>query len=190
MVGGEIKICNYVVCLIDILGQQHRLSNWPNIPEKVETTGDFIQAVKKNAGTISALKKNFVLCFQDFQQLGREPYAPQDMIDAYPEFVEEYHQIRKKEYAHKVEVQQFSDTLIFYSPIIFDSAPTKITLQPLLSIVSACAYMMLDALQAGVFFRGGDCYLIVVCIIEIAVFMDRPLWRRIILNHKKRIIPE
>lgn len=152
----DITLQKYFVCLIDILGQQDRLKSWAKMPENGQVTPEYLEALRKTAGTVIKLNIGFQNFFAKFikkefihGEIFSEEYK-KDNTELYNEFI----RFREAEYSQTVSTQQFSDTLIFYAPLVMKSTHQFSLLSPV-AMICACAWTMLDALQAGIPFRGG-----------------------------------
>lgn len=152
----NIMVQKYFVCLIDVLGQQDRLRSWAKMPENGQVTPQYLEAVKKSAGTVVQLNIGFQEFFKKFIQkdfihgeISSDEHKKEN-LDMYCEFIK----FREREYSQTVSTQQFSDTLIFYAPLVMRGTK-QFSLLPPIAMICACAWTMLDALQAGIPFRGG-----------------------------------
>lgn len=138
----------YVVCVIDLLGQTEKLSGWKELPSDGKATRQFITAIKQTCGTILWFKEHFHAYFLDTQQhASAAPFWNQ--LDAGQQAKFE----RFK--TCSLSTQQFSDTFVFYSPIVTthkDCSPL-----PIYQMLIACTWATILSLAARIPLRGGMC---------------------------------
>ena len=151
--GGGFVFQNYIVCLIDILGQSEQLKSWPPLPVNEQEMAQFEAAVAKSLGVVELLTIGFRKSFDLFL----DPNVPNKIpvplgVDATD--VMEYRRMAVKARENKIGVQQFSDTLVFYVPI-FQKSLSIPTLMPIIAMVHVCSSILIESLSREVAFRGG-----------------------------------
>ncbi|MCJ7545147.1 MAG: hypothetical protein MUP47_11425 [Phycisphaerae bacterium] len=139
---------DYVVCLIDVLGQKDKLKQWARRTEDGQITGESRNAVKQSVGPLVKFTKDFL---DYFHQLRTHP--PSDLIANLPEEQQkEYHRLRQR-CAAAVETERFSDTFVFSSPIQSDHGDYAVS--GLCDVLGACCTAMVLSLADGTPVRGG-----------------------------------
>jgi hypothetical protein len=137
----------YVVCLIDVLGQKAKLAQWADLPPSPQAPTEFIEALKKTAGTVMGFSQIFHDYFYQVTMPGVPPEGitiTQDMKDLHQRYKE-----------CKLGKQQFSDTFVFYSPLCNTAGDVSIV--GLYYILSACSMAMLASLATHNPLRGSIC---------------------------------
>ncbi len=137
---------HYVVGLIDVLGQRKQLGGWNSLPETSAGQATFKRALKNTAGVVADFRK-------DFRRFVHK-YASHD--GSLPEHTRltkdqkaEYYRLRDVE----LGCQQFSDTVILYSPLAVHRGGPPIN--AVYGMLVGTAYMLLTWLARGVPLRGG-----------------------------------
>ena len=150
---GHFIFKNYIVCLIDLLGQSEQLKSWPPLPSSEHEILPFQHAVNKSLGVIESLTndfKRFFDVFLDHSVPNRIP-TPNGVDTA---DLIEYRQLAVKIRENKIGVQQFSDTLVFYVPLFPGSLQIP-SLMPIITMTQVCSMLIIEYLSSGVVFRGG-----------------------------------
>jgi len=141
----DFQVGDYAVCLIDILGQKAKLEEWDKLPKSDKPTKELIGILKKTVGVVLDFKDMFKKFFEVFEQAG----MPALQLASLPEDMQQYY-TRYKDC--KLDVQQFSDTFVFYAPLV--NSHRDWTPLPLFRMLVASASAMLCSLAAGVPVRG------------------------------------
>ena len=143
---GELVLGNYVVCVIDLLGQKGTLAGWSKLPVDGKLTDQCLQSIKQSLGTVEWFRNAFKNFFESFQPHSSEELAK---AGADPQFAARLDSLS----AAKVSVQQFSDTFVFYSPLRNDHG--DFITGSIYKMFHACCMANLLSLAGRVPFRGG-----------------------------------
>lgn len=108
---GGAQLGYYVVCLLDILGQKERLKEWARLPPDGQVNESLIQALKETVGKVLSYRDFFE---QFFSQFGKDPEPTPAFAGLSEAHRKKFLRVRDCE----VSTQQFSDTFLFYSPVI------------------------------------------------------------------------
>jgi len=134
----------HVACLIDVLGQKDQLAKWRELPDGGQTTPEFIQALKRTAGTVLGFRDHYLTFFDQFEQ----PTTPNGFAPLSKDHLKKYQ--RAKEC--RVRVERFADTFVFSSQIA--NAYGDASTVPTYRILAACSMAMVVSLAARVPVRG------------------------------------
>jgi hypothetical protein len=137
---GKLQFGYYVVCLVDVLGQKERLAGWRELPSDDGLRGPFIAAIKKSVGTVVQIREMFEDYFRAVAD--RKP----------PILFAQHQELWQRLNESKLNVQQFSDTCVFYAPVTISSGEVSVT--ALQQMLGACSAVMLVSLAAGTPLRG------------------------------------
>jgi hypothetical protein len=140
----DFNVGYHVVCIIDVLGQKNKLAQWAKIPADGQPTSEFVNALKQTVGTILVFKKIFLDYFDIFHQ-GRIP----DKLAVLP--LEQQEKCRRG-MDSKVNIEQFSDTFVFYS--LIKNAHGDVSVMPIFQTMAACCMAMTLSLAAKSPVRG------------------------------------
>lgn len=136
---------HYVLCFIDILGQQAGLARWAELPDDLKPSPDFIEAMKKTVGSVLVFRDIFQSLFDTFSK----STIPQALIDALPA----EKQALYTRYRHCIlTTQQFGDTFVFYAPI--PNASGDVSMVAPFRMLVACCGAMIASLAGQVPIRG------------------------------------
>jgi hypothetical protein len=130
---GHLQIRYYVVCLLDILGQSEKLKLWSDLPPDGTPPPQFVEAFRQTVGTVLYVRDKFKSIFATLEgcTISDEEWEKGTLAQQ-----EAY----KRYKACKLEIQTFSDTLVFYAAMRNDSG--DISPLPLNRMLKACAMMM------------------------------------------------
>jgi len=144
----DLDIRYHAVCVLDILGQKHGLEGWSDVPENLEPTPSYLHALQRTVGVVVNLREMFKNFFAtcDRGWISGDDYARMDAQQR--EVYERYRDCL-------LRTQQFSDTFIFYSPLMNSSGELSAT--PLYRILAACCMAMSSSLASKIAVRGGVC---------------------------------
>src|SRR5450759_942082 len=101
----------YVVCLIDVLGQSERLKGWEHLPLDGQPSDQLVSAFAKTAVRVKEFGEMFSEHFRR-----RSPRVPSESLVRHLSAEQLVQWARMKE--AKLVSRQFSDTFLFYSPVI------------------------------------------------------------------------
>jgi hypothetical protein len=101
---------DYIVCLLDILGQGEELDRWAALPKHGELTEPLRQALKKTLGRVLGTRDLFQTYFGEFQN---RVVPEEEIAGLTPTQREQFERVREA----RLSVQQFSDTIVFYAPV-------------------------------------------------------------------------
>ena len=134
----------YLVCLIDILGQRQRLQEWPQLPSDGQPSDELVDALKKTVGTVISYREMFETYFSEF--------SGPPTSDAFKRLSTEQRKkfLRVKESV--ISKQQFSDTFVFYTPVMNNYG--DISGSALHRLLSAAATVMIVGLASNAPIRG------------------------------------
>jgi hypothetical protein len=135
----------YVVCLMDILGQKEELSKWDIRTEDPEIQSKAVSGWQKTVCVVQRFKRRFM---DTFDKMG-SCTVPEKYAAATSHEQEIYDRYRN----NAVCVQQFSDTFVFYTPLINSSG--DISVVGIHKILGACCFAMLSSLCEKAPVRGG-----------------------------------
>lgn len=158
MSNDHITVGVYAVCLIDILDQKRKLASINDIP--LEASTQFIAALKDTVGVVESFRDLFQRCFLEYTS----SCSPEDSYERYSQPLPQSHthtlpplnEAKKAAYRRIMEsplnIQQFSDTFVFYSPLA--TLHGDISPNPLYLMILASASAMMISLAAGHPIRG------------------------------------
>lgn len=143
-----IKVENYVVAFIDVLGQRERLRDFPKLilnlsQQEIEQLSD---SMRNTYGRVQAVRELFNT---HFKEPDRQPEDFAWYKSLSREQQEEFQRVRYGE----IQSQQFSDTLVFYAPL--RNVRGALTLVPIVQMFWASAMSMLINLARKIAIRGG-----------------------------------
>lgn len=144
----DIIVQDYVVCIIDLLGQRDKLLEWEKVARTNPTLEQLLPFVKRTASTVTMLRDGFVKAFEQFDC----PPTNDAYFDLTTAQKSKYEEARK---CH-LQVKQFSDTLVFYSPVKTSSNVScqNVSCLGLFRILHTCAAGLLNALALEIPIRG------------------------------------
>lgn len=143
--GDSISVRYYILCLVDLLSQRSHLARWSTLPSNGTLTPELIQGIKKTVGSVHGIKKNFC---DFFAQLNTRHAPPRPVT---PEQAVKYLRCREC----KLSVQQFSDTIIFYSPVV--NSHGDFSAEAFYRTIAACALILNFSLAGKAPLRGAVC---------------------------------
>jgi len=143
----ELYVRNYVVCVLDLLGQKDKLKEWDELPLAPPLPPAFINGMKSTIGPVSVFKKSFLEFFK--AQQSSTVFTDAALALMTDEEQAQYHRQRDIQ----LGVEQFSDTFVFYAPIANTAGELQVL--PVYAILGACCMAMLMSLAIKVPFRGG-----------------------------------
>jgi hypothetical protein len=135
----------YVVCVIDVLGQQSRLAQWRELPLNGLLDAKLISALKNTLGIVLGFKDIFERYFKEVSQC--------TMPDRIAALSEEQQALYKRYRDCTLKTQQFSDTFVFYAPL--QNVFGDLSVIQVHEILGACSMAMLISLAARIPVRGG-----------------------------------
>jgi len=141
----QLLVNDYVVCLVDILGQSDKLKRWPELPTGDNPSQELKDALKKTAQTVVRLRRLFE---SFFSQSEAKPLPKSEIEQFTEEQRREFHQTTD---CH-LSSRQFSDTLIFYAPL--SDRYGDVTMFPMRRMLTTCARLMTIGLASKVPIRG------------------------------------
>lgn len=135
----------YVLCLVDLLSQRNDLASWSTLPSDGQPTPEFVKAIKKTVGSVIGIKKAFRDYFDQYE-------AHSTSHDALtPEQIAKVHRYRDCD----LHTQQFSDTVIFYSPIM--NSYGDYSVNAIYRTLTACTMILTYSLAGKTPLRGAVC---------------------------------
>jgi hypothetical protein len=143
---GKVFVGYYTVCLIDILGQRNKLVRWATLPPDGQQNAGFLEALRDTVGIVDGVAEAFRKYFHAIEQ--HQPMAS-------PTLTQQHLSIQRQLQNCKLSVQQFSDTLVFYSPVAMEGG--HISVSSIYRSLTAAALIMLFSLAGKVSLRGAIC---------------------------------
>ncbi|MHC4476271.1 MAG: hypothetical protein ACYTEL_11535 [Planctomycetota bacterium] len=135
----------YVVCLVDVLGQKDQLAKWMSWPEDGALQANASRAWRKSVGVVRRFKERFLKAFDQMSSCT----IPGTLAAASPCEQAIYQRYKNCQ----VSVQQFSDTFVFYTPLVTPGGDSSVV--GTFRILGACCIAMLPSLCERVPVRGG-----------------------------------
>lgn len=139
----KFDIQEYVICFLDLMGQKNELKKWEFLP-KEQPCGTFDEGLENTVGRIIKVRKQFL-------EDTKRDFLGNCLDDQIPHEDLELHN-RLKELTPKV--QQFSDTLVMYSPISLDANQDLKSLYPLWYFIYSCTQQLPFFLSEATPIRG------------------------------------
>jgi hypothetical protein len=137
----------HVVALIDLLGQPAQLAKWDSVPQRATETSAWESAVRNTVGRMLMWRDEFNKRFEGYLQTlrnGQEQFA----LSRPPEVLQQFDEYRQTTIQH----QHFSDSLIFYSPLVNEHGYLQVS--NVIAMLCTCGALMLEALRRQSVFRG------------------------------------
>jgi hypothetical protein len=131
---------------VDILGQKEKLKRWDTMPEDGQLTPEMTVAIKSSIGTV----EGFYKAFDDYFETQRATTSLGQLNLSLMSSTDREMYQRQKEFS--LGVQQFSDTFIFYAPLV--NSHSEFAVLPVYAILGACSMAMLFSLGSKVPLRG------------------------------------
>lgn len=139
----SLTVKYYATCVLDVLGQRRKLAEWMHIPSDGQLTADMKKAVGESAFAVQRLRRMFKSNFTEWTRDTKN--SPNSDFDAANDL--------ERARDGTISIQQFSDTLVFYSPLL--NARGDLSPRPLFGMMIACGMTMLAALALRLPFRAG-----------------------------------
>ena len=144
-IDGAWLVKDYVVCLLDVLNQKEHLNGWSKIPPDGILTPQFEDAMKKSVGRVQFVREQFEAYFRQFE-----------LMQSSAAWLPIYNlSVRQRFRECTLHTQQFSDTVIFYSPLVTKFGDENV--ESVCRILAACATIMMCALEKHIPLRGAVC---------------------------------
>ena len=144
----KMEAKQYVVALIDVLGQRNDLDKLRSIPQDGEDSSAFLEGLKATVGNVDEVRRTIVT------SCDRKPMPTQ--TKNHPSYALIGDSV-KRELARAgnpaIKLQFFCDTVLMYSPIVGDDG--LITVIDLYNTLATSAAVMLTSLWRGRAVRGG-----------------------------------
>ncbi len=134
---------NHVVCLIDVLGQKDKLKEWDML-DNGDPSQKGLKTIGQTAVTVRKLERLFVEHFKTLAGPIKQNEAAH-LPDEYLAKLNSY-------WDCLVEVERFSDTFVFHSPVSNSSGDNSVA--PLYKIISASCHAMILSLASQTPIRG------------------------------------
>ncbi|UYV11951.1 MAG: hypothetical protein NCW75_11665 [Phycisphaera sp.] len=139
-------MCDHIVCLLDLLGQKHHLTDWSVMPLDDVLTDSMKDAIYKTADIIWHYRHQLTHYANEFNK----PTIPKELISTLPvEQQDFYYRVRDT----RLRTQQFSDTFLVYAPL--QTSKRERTVLPVFGVLFGCCLTMLQSLASGIPVRGG-----------------------------------
>jgi hypothetical protein len=140
-----IKICNYIVTYIGILGQKERLSGMPKVlPSECED--GLMQSLKDTYGMVYGVRKRIIKSYFD-AATNRQPPPWHSTLSP------KQKDLLKSMESPDIHSRYFGDAIILYSKLV--NSQDILNLHPAMMMLGGCATVMLLGLQQGISLRGG-----------------------------------
>lgn len=137
----------HVVALIDILGQSSQLAKWDFVPDSLSPQSEWLEAVRASLGRVLSWREEFEKQFAEYEDplMGHKgarytsaPAAEQRQFDEFRQ--------------HSLNHAHFSDTLIFYSPLMNKHGYLQVG--NVAGFLITCGALLLAGLAGKTVFRG------------------------------------
>ena len=140
------QLGNYVVCIMDLLGQKEKLKDWDTLPADGKITPAITAGLKATIGAVEGFYRAFTDYFETQRAATRFSALSLSLMNA----ADRELYLRQKEF--ELGVQQFSDTFVFYAPLV--NSRSELGVLPVHAILGACSMAMLLSLGAKIPLRG------------------------------------
>lgn len=142
----KINIGYYVVCFIDLLGQQDRLRALRSLPDKADEAqmAAFVHALKETYGVVSGTRELFGNFFKSFSAERQT-----DVSTLTPEQRHQYSQMTN----NPIHTASFSDSVVAFTSLATDR--NKLPVGGVYGVIAAASSIALLSLTTGHPVRGG-----------------------------------
>lgn len=142
----KMNVGYYVVCFIDLLGQQDRLRELRSLPDKTNATqmASFVKALKETYGVVSGTRKLFRNFFKS--------YSVDRLRDLSSLTAEQLRQYNKMK-SNPMHTASFSDSVLAFTSLA--NVQNKLPVGGVYSVIAAASSIALLSLAAGHPVRGG-----------------------------------
>jgi hypothetical protein len=141
------QLGNYVVCIMDLLGQKEKLKDWDTMPADAQLSPKMTAAIKATIGAVEGFYRGFTTYFEA-QKKSTSPLNDLSLFLMNTTEREIY--LRQKEV--ELSVQQFSDTFVFFAPIA--NSRGELNILSVYAVLGACSMAMLYSLGSKIPLRG------------------------------------
>jgi hypothetical protein len=141
---------NYVVLLIDVLGQKKKLVEWEKQARLCngQLTPGLIKSLKNTAGVVTQIRRKGIGYFE----LANTDHVPEKLFASLPQ---EQKELWNRCAGGKIKAQCFSDTCVFYAPI--GNGHGDINTRRVRAMIVGACWLMLDTLADKIPVRGSLC---------------------------------